>query len=64
LPSGVILDCGDTVTCTVPIYDGFLIESGVQQLDFGGREITSYILRPGLQGYHGDIMGISWGYQG
>lgn len=46
--TGVILDCGDTVTCTVPIYDGFLIESGVQQLDFGGREITSYILK-GLQ---------------
>ena len=47
--AGVILDCGDTVTCTVPIYDGFLIESGVQQLDLGGREITCYILRPGFR---------------
>ncbi|CAL1131729.1 unnamed protein product [Cladocopium goreaui] len=51
--TGVILDCGDTVTCTVPIYDGFLIESGVQQLDLGGREITCYILK-GLQGRNDD----------
>eukprot|EP00435_Cladocopium_sp_Y103_P043598 s1811_g12.t1 len=50
---GVILDSGDTMTCTVPIYDGFLIPLAVQQLDLGGRDITSYILK-GLQGRNED----------
>eukprot|EP00438_Fugacium_kawagutii_P015028 Skav227975 [mRNA] locus=scaffold4041:44398:45264:+ [translate_table: standard] len=39
----VILDCGDTASWSVPIYDGFMITHAVQRLDMGGRDITTYV---------------------
>lgn len=39
------MDSGDTVTRSLPVYDGFLLTNAVQQLDVGGRDITTYMLQ-------------------
>lgn len=43
--SGLVVDSGDTVTRSLPVYDGFLLTNAVQQLDVGGRDITTYMLQ-------------------
>jgi actin-related protein len=41
--SGLVLDCGDDVSTTVPIYDGLSLPSATHQLDFAGRALTEYL---------------------
>ncbi|GAM26799.1 hypothetical protein SAMD00019534_099740 [Acytostelium subglobosum LB1] len=43
--TGTVLDCGDGVCHTVPIYEGFCISHNVKRLDIGGRDITEYMIR-------------------
>lgn len=45
LRPGLVVDSGDTVTRSLPVYDGFLLTNAVQQLDVGGRDITTYMLQ-------------------
>ncbi|KAL9658748.1 hypothetical protein ABK040_005903 [Willaertia magna] len=42
--TGLVLDCGDTVTTAVPIYEGFLIKEGLNRIDIGGRDLTKYLM--------------------
>ena len=51
-PTGLVLDSGDGVTVTVPVYEGLCLLHGITRLDFAGRGVTKYLARLLLETGH------------
>jgi len=50
--TGLVVDSGDGVTHTVPVFEGFSIPHAIEKMEIAGREITNYAQKLLLESGH------------